>query len=78
MFRRASDALNLAERRAAGGRLMAARSVRRNRAAEATMTLPGVPRPVGRPRKPDALTGAERQKAWRQRHKVISVTRNGN
>jgi hypothetical protein len=52
----------------------------RNRAVDATMPLPGIPRPVGRPRKADALTGAQRQKLWRQRHKAagISVMRNGN
>jgi hypothetical protein len=53
---------------------------KRNRAIDATATLPGISRPVGRPRKPDALTGAERQKLWRKRQKAvaISVTRNGN
>lgn len=52
----------------------------RNRAIDATLTLPGITRPVGRPRKADALTNAQRQKLWRQRQKVaaISVTRNGN
>jgi hypothetical protein len=51
----------------------------RNRAIDATLTLPGVVRPVGRPRKADALTGAQRQKRYRQRHRfVITVTRNGN
>jgi hypothetical protein len=39
----------------------------RNRAIEATLTLPGIARPVGRPRKPDALSGAQRQKLYRQR-----------
>ena len=37
--------------------------------------------PVGRPRKPDAKTGAQRAKAYRDRHKfnmLICVTRNGN
>lgn len=52
----------------------------RNRAIDATLTLPGITRPVGRPRKPDALSGAQRQKRYRQRQKAlaISVTRNGN
>jgi hypothetical protein len=54
----------------------------RNRAVDATLPLPGVPRQKGRPRKPDALTGAQRQKHWRERYKAylkaISVTRNGN
>lgn len=40
----------------------------RNRAADATLTLPGITRPVGRPRKPDALSNSERQKAFRRRH----------
>jgi hypothetical protein len=53
---------------------------KRNAAVEATLTLPGITRPVGRPRKPGALTGAQRQKLYRQRQKAaaISVTRNGN
>lgn len=53
---------------------------KRNAAVEASLTLPGITRPVGRPRKPDALTGAQRQKALRDRRKasLISVTRNGN
>jgi hypothetical protein len=52
----------------------------RNRAIDATLSLPGIPRPVGRPRSPQALTGAERQKRYRQSRKAmrISVTRNGN
>lgn len=52
----------------------------RNRAIDATLTLPGISRPVGRPRKPGALTGAQRQKLYRRRQKaaLISVTRNGN
>lgn len=53
---------------------------KRNAAVDAILTLPGITRPVGRPRKPDALTGAQRQKAYRQRQKqaAISVTRDGN
>lgn len=51
----------------------------RNRAIDATLTLPGISRPAGRPRSPDALSGAERQRRFRQRKKAaISVTRNGN
>lgn len=38
--------------------------------------------PVGRPRKPDAKTPAQRAAAYRKRHKfnmlTISVTRHGN
>lgn len=37
--------------------------------------------PVGRPRKPDAKTAAQRARAYRARHKfnmLISVTRNVN
>lgn len=38
--------------------------------------------PVGRPRKPNAMTPAQRARAYRQRHKfdmlAVSVTRNGN
>ena len=56
---------------------MAARVMRRNRAVDATIPLPGIPRPVGRPRKPDALSNAERQRLWRKRQRAISVTRNG-
>lgn len=53
---------------------------KRNAAVEVTLTLPGITRPVGRPRKPDALTNAQRQQAFRARRKAaaISVTRNGN
>lgn len=53
---------------------------KRNAAVEATLTLPGITRPVGRPRKPDALTNAQRQQAFRARRKAaaISVTRNEN
>lgn len=40
---------------------------KRNAAVEATLTLPGITRPVGRPRNPKALTNAQRQKAFRQR-----------
>lgn len=53
---------------------------KRNAAVDATLTLPGIKRPVGRPRKPGALTGAQRMKAYRLRQKAaaISVTRDGN
>lgn len=57
---------------------------KRNAAVEATLTLPGVTRPVGRPRKPDALSNSQRQKAFRDRkkspagHTGISVTCNEN
>ena len=44
---------------------------------DATLTLPGVTRPVGRPRKPDAKTPAQRSRLYRQK-KAISVTRHGN
>lgn len=49
----------------------------RNRAIDATLTLPGIPRPVGRLRKPDA-TNAQRQARFRAR-KLASffVTING-
>lgn len=52
--------------------------VKRDASAEATLTLPGIVRPVGRPRKADALSNAERQKAFRARRKAqsISVTSN--
>jgi hypothetical protein len=51
----------------------------RNRAVDATMALPGITRPVGRPRKADALTPAQRSKAYRVRKAAaISVTRHGN
>ena len=60
----------------------------RNKAVLLTLALPGVPRPVGRPRKADALSNAERQKLFRRRiaamKKIlaegnrVSVTRNGN
>lgn len=39
--------------------------VKRNAAVDATLTLPGIKRPVGRPRKPGALTGAQRQASFR-------------
>lgn len=52
---------------------------KRNAAVESTLTLPGIARPVGRPRKPGALTNAQRQKAFRLRRKAqaITVTSNG-
>jgi len=46
---------------------------KRNAAADATLPLPGITRPVGRPRKPDAKSNAERQKAYRARHKSVDV-----
>lgn len=46
---------------------------KRNAAVEATLALPGIKRPVGRPRKPDALTNAERQTSWRQRHQLVET-----
>lgn len=39
----------------------------RDLAVDATLTLPGITRPVGRPRKPGALTNAQRQSAFRRR-----------
>lgn len=52
---------------------------KRNAAAEATLTLPGITRPVGRPRNPKALTNAQRQARHRAKVKAaISVTSNGN
>lgn len=53
--------------------------MKRNRAIDATLTLPGITRPVGRPRKPDALTGAQRSKLYRNHLKAsrISVARDG-
>lgn len=63
---------------------------KRNAAAEATLTLPGITRPVGRPRKPDAMTNAQRQARFRARRlsvaeseaaicgELISVTSNEN
>lgn len=42
---------------------------KRNAAIEATLTRPGITRPVGRPRKPDALTSAQRQAAYRARRR---------
>jgi hypothetical protein len=53
---------------------MAAKA-KRNAAVEATLPLPGITRPVGRPRKPGALTNAERQARFRAKTKAaISVT----
>lgn len=64
---------------------------KRNFAIDATLTLPGITRPVGRPRKPGALTNAQLQARFRARVRLsmceaeslicgesISVTRNGN
>lgn len=42
-------------------------TVKRNRAIDATLTLPGISRPVGRPRDPNAKTAAQRQSAFRAR-----------
>lgn len=46
---------------------------KRNAAADANLPLPGITRPVGRPRKADAKTNAERQRAYRTRHKSVDV-----
>lgn len=46
---------------------------KRNAAVDATLPLPGITRPRGRPRKPDALSNAQRQKAFRQRHVVAET-----
>lgn len=45
---------------------------KRNAAVDATLTLPGISRPVGRPRKADALTNADRQIAFRRRSDLTS------
>lgn len=52
----------------------------RNRAIDATLTLPGISRPVGRPRKHDALTNAERCKRYLARRKAsaIAMSQHGN
>jgi hypothetical protein len=41
----------------------------RNAAVDATLTLPGVTRPVGRPRTGKAKTSAQRMREYRQRRK---------
>lgn len=41
----------------------------RDRAKDATFSLPGIARPVGRPCDPNAKTAAERQRLFRQRQK---------
>lgn len=48
-------------------------ATKRNAAIEATLPLPGMSRSVGRPRKADAKTGAQRQAAYRKRHKSVDV-----
>jgi hypothetical protein len=53
--------------------------MKRDRAVDATLWLPGIKRPVGRPPKADVLSNAQRQKKWRKRRKeLISVMRNEN
>ena len=39
----------------------------RNAAQDATLPLPGIPKKAGRPRKPGALSNAERQRRHRQK-----------
>lgn len=46
---------------------------KRNAAIDATLPLPGITRPVGRLRKPNAMTNAQRQAAYRKRHKFVDV-----
>ena len=46
---------------------------KRNAAVEATLTLPGITRPVGRPRKPDALSNAQRQAVHRRKRPDLTV-----
>lgn len=48
-------------------------AAKRDKSVDATLPLPGVSRPVGRPRKPDAKSNAERQRAYRKRHKSVDV-----
>lgn len=43
---------------------------RKNGAADATLALPGIPRPVGRPKSGKAKTAAERMRAYRARRKA--------
>lgn len=43
---------------------------RKNGAVDATLPLPGVSRPVGRPRTGKAKTPAERMRAYRERRKA--------
>lgn len=47
--------------------------MKRDAAKEATLPLPGVSRPAGRPRKPDALSNAERQRRYRAKHKNVET-----
>lgn len=46
---------------------------KRNAAVDATLPLPGITRAVGRPRKPNSMSNAERQKSYRKRHKSVDV-----
>lgn len=39
-------------------------------AKDATLSLPGIPRPVGRPKSGNAKTPAERMRAYRERRKA--------
>jgi hypothetical protein len=53
--------------------------MKRDASIDATLTLPGVTRPVGRPRKPDALTNAEVCRRYRRKHgNVISLSQQEN
>ncbi|MCL2875462.1 MAG: hypothetical protein FWF12_04030 [Betaproteobacteria bacterium] len=47
--------------------------MKRNSAVDATLPLPGIARPVGRSRKPDAKTNAQRQAAFRKRHQNVDA-----
>lgn len=47
--------------------------MKRDAAKEATLPLPGVVRPVGRPKKPDALSNAERQRRFRAKTKTVET-----
>ena len=48
-------------------------AAKRDATKDANLTLPGIVRPVGRPRKADALSNAERQNRFRARHKSVDV-----
>jgi len=48
-------------------------ATKRDKAVEATLALPGIKRPVGRPRKPGALTNAEKQARFRKRHLIAET-----
>lgn len=52
--------------------------MKRNAAVDATLSLPGITRPRGRPRSPNAKSGAERQKAYRDRQKAKSFSVTGD